>query len=158
MENKKALEEQQKPVVEGPGRVRILSDDEVRDILIDPRVMREIAEEYQISRSLVAKIKNRDASYFQTRGFERGTWEPNGDLATTPIVVASAGHPAKLDDDDVQKILADDRKLKDVAEEMGISISTVWRVRNRQYQGRSRDFKKPEKILAKLDNKLIMED
>lgn len=156
--NRKALEEQQKTPVDGPGRERVLSEQEVRDILLDPRVMREIAEDYEISRSLVARIKDRTASYFQTRGFERGSWEPNLSLATLPVVVASSGHPTVLEEADVEKILSDGRTLKEIALDMNVSVSTIWRVRNRQYQGRSKDFQRPRNIIAKLDNRLILEE
>lgn len=157
-ENRIALEEWQKPSVEGRGTERLLSDVEVRDILLDPRTMREIAEAYGISRALVARIKDRTASYFQNRGFERGSWEPNPDLTTLPVIVAAVGRPTKLDEDDVQKILDDPRTLRDIAEDMGISVSTVWRVKNRTYQGRSKDFKKPPQIIAKVGGKLLMKE
>lgn len=156
-ENRTALEELQKPLPSGEaGNERILSDLQVKDILLDDRITRVIAEEYGISLSLVKKIKGRTASYFQNRS-ERNklALEPNMTLVTLPHVAAPVGPPAKLDEVDVEKIRLDPRKLKDIAEEMGVSISTVWRAKNGDYQGRSRSHRKSDRVAGWLDNKPI---
>lgn len=158
-ENRTALEELQKPVPSGErGNERILSDLQVKDILLDDRINRLIADEYGVSLSLIKRIKARTASYFQNRSeTNKLMFEPNMDLVTLPIVAAPVGPPVKLDEDDVERIRNDDRKLKDIAEDLGVSISTVWRAKNGDYQGRSKAHKKTDRVAGSIDSKPIYE-
>ncbi len=156
-ENRTALEELQKPVPSGEaGNERILSDIQVRDILLDSRIVREIAEDYEVSVSLIKRIKARTASYFQNRSEkDKLKLEPNMDLVTLPHVAAPVGPPTKLTEEDVERIRNDDRKLKVIAADMGISISTVWRVKNGEYQGRSKTHNESVRLAGIIDGKPI---
>lgn len=170
-----ALEEfQRQPRTTQRGRERVLSDLEVKDILLDPRVMREIAEDWGISRALVAKIKDRTASYFFDReaafgqAFKNDTPDtlnrydvvatPNMSLVTLPVVVAPVGHPTALDEEAVARIKADLRTLREIAEDLDVSVTTVWRVKNGQYQGRAKHSMGRNERVGTVAGKPVYED
>lgn len=153
MDNPKFLELMQQC---SRGRRR-LSDQDVREILRDRRPARVIAEDYDVSKRFIEKLRARSGSYFTDPVRIRGSSEPSA-LSMIPVIELDPGRPPILSDSQVRAILSDRRTLKEIAGDYGISISTVWRVRNRQYQGRSQDFRKPPKIIAKLDGRYIFAD
>jgi hypothetical protein len=135
-----ALEELQKEgaFVKGRGRSPRFSTLQAEEIMQDPRTAAKIAEDYGVHPNTIHRIKN-----FSTKGYH---------TLVEPVKAPRGGRPI-LDDDTYAKIRDASGKLKDVAAQFGISVSTAWRVRNNDYCGRSPDALEDSTIVAVVGGK-----
>jgi transposase len=93
-----------------------LSVNQVRAIRIDPRKLREIAAEYDVSMSVVSRIR---------RGKLWGWVEWESPMKQTMKQWGQENGNSKLTADQAAAILNDPRKYREIADEYGISYSTV---------------------------------
>ncbi len=147
---------------QGPGPK--LSPLEVKDILQDPRPAREIAEEYECSRSLIYAIKQGRADTYLVE--KAGTLNPVTGLISThdvptqldfimPVSAPRGGRPV-VDDSLYETIKNDLGTCRQIAKKWGISPSTVSRIKSGNYCNSGKDARPPEpKIIAILDRKLV---
>src|SRR3954469_5603865 len=134
LQNQKKLEVSQKLTSPSNGpKHRLLRDSAVVEILADPRKVREIAEEYEISANLVQTIKDGTASYFHNRlNVKTGVLSPLDDLIVAPVRTLSQGRPREISDLDRASILEDPRNIKEIALGFNISESSVRKIRSRK--------------------------
>lgn len=162
--NPVVLEESQHISHQAQGRPPRLSRLEVRDIMKDPRFAREIAEDYEISRSLVYAIKQGRATTYLID--KAGSLDPEtgkmlfaDELSSLDMIIpvsAPVGGRPIIDQELYDKIKVDQRTCRQIGEEYGISRSTVSRIRSGDYCNAGKDAQPREpKIIATLDGKPI---
>ena len=99
-----------------------LTNEQVALILQDSRIYREIAKEYNVSLSLISKIRcNQSRTLVKIKRIKK---------------ISAKGEQtgsSKLTEKQVLAIRADTRNYKQVLEEYGISNSTYYAIRSRQY-------------------------
>ena len=102
-----------------PGK---LSDEEIRAVCVDKRLYREIGEQYDITASMVQRIKHGLA-------YDHVYCE---EVFIRPRASFQKGHQmGNLSDDDIRAICADARYYKEISAQYGVSVPTVWGIKHR---------------------------
>ncbi len=128
------------------GRQKLLDKLQVLDILFDSRKYADIAADYEISRSLVAMIKQKRGSYFDDVDLELEKVNP------------SPGRPRKLTMEQELAIVFDPRKTKVIAEAFHIPANHVRRLKRGDGGASTPEMRENADGLLPDDKKKIIAD